>query len=426
MTYKEDKVYEDKQTFKQIFKDNWEGYKNSHRIREVESRDVEKMIDCGDITKGYSEHICPRCKERKKVGLTCKSRFCLSCGRKRIRELSEAIKGRMFRGVLHRHVVLTMPRQLWGIIYNDRSLLKVVADAGALVIDESMNSVKKTKGLKIGIIMVIQTSGRASNFNPHIHLLMTEGGIRSEKWEDANYVDTNILSKKWQYWLLTKLREKLPKTKEKKAIIEECFVKYPKGFIVYAKKEKLRKKDIVGYLIKYVVSPSIAYKRILKYDGKVVRYWYNSRMSKEREVIETSAQEFIERMIQHIPEEGFKMIRYYGLYARNQRKRMKRIIEEHLESEGRIERSQIDVVEILSGHIKYREMMIETFGIDPLRCSKCKEEMILEKIVVGGVTVYDLYECKYNNVEKIPTGEIIDVKMVEEDNRQEELISRAA
>ncbi len=45
--------------------------------------------------------------------------------------------------------------------------------------------------------------------------------------------------------------------------IEEVYQKRKdKGFIVRAKKERIRKKDIVGYLIKYVASPPIALSRI--------------------------------------------------------------------------------------------------------------------------------------------------------------------
>ena len=83
-----------------------------------------------------------------------------------------------------------------------------------------------------------------------------------------SYLEQTLLGKKWQYFLLTALRKHLSKTEKTKSLIDFLFKK--ESFITYAKKEKVRKRDIVNYLIKYVASPPITLKRILKYDGRNV------------------------------------------------------------------------------------------------------------------------------------------------------------
>jgi hypothetical protein len=46
--------------------------------------------------------------------------------------------------------------------------------------------------------------GRAGNYNPHLHFVVSEGGIDREKqWQAVNYFDTKKLRKKWQYEVLT-------------------------------------------------------------------------------------------------------------------------------------------------------------------------------------------------------------------------------
>ena len=106
-------------------------------------------------------------------------------------------------------------------------------------------------------IEVIQTAGRASTWNPHLHLLVTEGRLDKEgSWYDGIYLEYETLRKKWMYNLLTMLKEKMASRRDALEKIEEVYQKRKdKGLIVRAKKERIRKKDIVGYLIKYVASP---------------------------------------------------------------------------------------------------------------------------------------------------------------------------
>ena len=65
---------------KQIFAEQWKKFKTINKVRDVVSKEIEKMLKCLDLREGYSEYCCPTCGERKYVGFTCKSGFCTSCG----------------------------------------------------------------------------------------------------------------------------------------------------------------------------------------------------------------------------------------------------------------------------------------------------------------------------------------------------------
>ena len=59
-------------------------------------------------------------------------------------------------------------------------------------------------------IEVIQTAGRASTWNPHLHLLVTEGRLDKEgSWHNGIYLEYETLRKKWMYNLLTMLKERM-------------------------------------------------------------------------------------------------------------------------------------------------------------------------------------------------------------------------
>ncbi|SHK00368.1 transposase zinc-binding domain-containing protein, partial [Tepidibacter formicigenes] len=71
-----------KVTLKKILQDNWQNFlkKKIKRIPKVIRADVietvEKAMDCGRLEKGYTEYMCLECMESKRVGFTCKSKFC--------------------------------------------------------------------------------------------------------------------------------------------------------------------------------------------------------------------------------------------------------------------------------------------------------------------------------------------------------------
>jgi len=389
-------TYIGKKAFKQIFKDWWPVYEKSCKVRDVEREVVEKAMKCGEPEIGYTQYLCPKCGETKKVPFSCHSRFCISCARLHLEKWIVKIKAMMFKKINHRHVILTTPKEFWGYFKKDRALLKVLSDAGSELIRDILLFYRKKQGIEPGIIAVPQTSGRSLNFNPHLHLLVTEGGLGKDSlWYQLSDIDEGLLGKKWQYFLLIRLKEYLPKTEKIKKLINALF-KEKQRFITHSKKEKKRKKDIVTYLIKYVASPPISLRRILSYDGKNVTYCYQTREGNQRQETTVSALAFINLLIQHIPKKGQKMVRYYGLYARNKVAKMGALIAKairNLNQSGWEEEAEVQPTETSSIPQSFRERMIRYFNKDPAKCSRCGTEMVVEKIVgAGGRVIYNLWD----------------------------------
>ena len=136
-----------------------------------------------------------------------------------------------------------------------------------------------------GYILVLQTNGRSGSYNPHLHIIMTSGGIVPDgrgghSWVTLKYFPYTILHKKWQYHLFRMLQERVP-TREMQAKIDELYRNYPDGLVANIQKGEVPKRirELAKYLAKYVVSPPISVRRIVSYDGKRVRYWYQDHKS---------------------------------------------------------------------------------------------------------------------------------------------------
>ena len=96
-----------------------------------------------------------------------------------------------------------------------------------------------------------------------------------------------------------------------------CYSEHKQGFYVYAKPNLCDPSTIVKYIGRYLGRPVIATSRIDHYDGHSVTFHYN-RHEDDKYIEETlPAIDFIKRLIRHIPEKNFKMLRYGGLYARH-------------------------------------------------------------------------------------------------------------
>lgn len=129
---------------------------------------------------------------------------------------------------------------------------------------------------------------------------------------------------KWQYPVVTGLREALRGDAERRLrrdVLGGMFSRYPSGFECDCMPEKGPVDRLIVYLRKYVSSPPISLRRIESYDGETVTYRYDDH---RRGPVSESLPgvEFIGRMIANLPPKNFRMVRYYGIYARPARKKI--------------------------------------------------------------------------------------------------------
>lgn len=387
----------DRDTFRRIFEDHWEEFKVRHSSYATPYYEdvVQKMLGCGREDGGYIEFRCPRCgKDSRRVAFTCKSCFCLSCGKVYTDEFVAQVSRVLQPGLKYRHMVLTVPEQLRIYFYRDRhegKLLSELMRCGYACLEDVVSKAVRQK-VKIGTIVVIQTHGRSGRYNPHLHIIMTSGGINEEtgKWIELGYFPYEIIHKKWQYHLLKMMKEIVP-TDEMQRLIDVLWKKYPKGLVAHVTKGKVPEqcRGLAKYLAKYVASPPIAVSRIISYTGHEVTYWYKDHQTKGKEVVTVNVLTFIGRMVQHIMPKGFQRIRYYGLQATKTFKKWVEVIKEGLQKVGRVIKG---VYEVVAGK-SYRERYKEMRGRDPLICQHCGCEMDIWKIWHPKYgTIYDEWE----------------------------------
>jgi hypothetical protein len=369
--------------FKQIFIDHWDGFTHVHPRYHTRYYDglVDKMLGCGNPDKmGYIEYRCQHCGQGKHlVSMSCKSSLCLRCAKVYVDDWVSQVSRMLHEGVIYRHIVLTMPEMLRTTFYRQsKDLLSPLMRCGVRCLDDCFSRVSG-KPLTGGYIVVVQTHGRSGQYNPHLHIIATSGGWDQEakQWAHIAYLPYSMLRKKWQWYLLTMLRQTL-QSREINRLIDICYTRYRNGFVTNVQKGDVpsRYQSLARYLAKYVVSPPISLRRIDRYDGQQVTYHYGSHQSKRGEWETVAVYTFIGRMVQHTFSKGFKRIGYYGVQATKTFEKVKGLIQEALAKVKGIVKGAVKIIASLT----YRQRYHQSSGRDPLICPHCHEEMGVWKV----------------------------------------------
>jgi hypothetical protein len=274
--------------------------------------------------------------------------------------------------VTYRHFVLTVPELFRNYFYQHAERLGPLMRSGYACLQDIFQT---TTGipLRIGCIMVIQTFGRSGHFNPHVHVLVTAGGLTPQgTWKPVSFIPYDLMHRKWQYHLLRMLRQYVdgPRIAQD---IDAAWKKYPKGFVAYLQPGKVPPggQGLAQYLAKYVVSPPISVRRIVQYDGATVRYWYEDHQTQAIQHETLPVLRFLGRMVQHLLPKGFQRVRYYGLHSHVQYAAVRGQVEQLLPQRLPPDPNGYRVLP----RKPFQLLFNQTFGRDPLLCPRCRTPM---------------------------------------------------
>lgn len=367
--------------------DNWRQFLlsgHAHQLRPVIISEVEKMLKCRRMENGFATFICLHCGQTRQIAFSCKSKICSRCGKKHTDVWSQQLSEKLLNSS-HRHIILTVSDKLWPYFYNDSKLQKLMLDTASDLIYKLFtdhNPLKKK--IMPGVIFILHPFGDDLESKFHVHALATEGGLLKNKKHNSysknspalsckwvnidSFIDYREIRKRWQYEILTALRKAYPKNRNLNAIIDWCYKQRKNGFVIHAKRTlKNVKRNLLKYLARYVRHPAISNRRILDYNGQYVTFSYKRDGKTYQKKLHKF--EFIKKVVQHIPDRQFKVVRRCGLYSR------------------RADVKYQAACELLSPRPKdqqlpfnWRKNVTDHIGADPLACPDCDNEMVLFKI----------------------------------------------
>ncbi|MDO1451767.1 transposase [Rhodocytophaga aerolata] len=293
---------------------------------------VNQTLCCRTGKLGYHLFKCNGCQQQKYLYHSCKHRFCGNCGSAETHRWAQDLQIKLL-DIAHHHVVFTLPASLRKLAKdNPKTIYDLFFRASSQVLQ---NYLGYKHGLSCGIVSVLHTAGSDLKYHPHLHLIVSGGGLDISTGQQVvlpgNYLCNSAHLKKrfrWQFEKgLVDLYEKGSlRLSGSLALGRSYFLSYLKklngqDWVVSVQPALADKSHIVKYVGRYTKRACLSEYRLASIEAGRISFSYkdykNSKSGeKPKEALMVLPySQFLDRLLQHVPFKGFRMVRYYGLYA---------------------------------------------------------------------------------------------------------------
>jgi hypothetical protein len=168
-------------------------------------------------------------------------------------------------------------------------------------------------GVRIGALAVLHTWTRALLFHPHVHMLVTAGGLASD---GASWVH----SKNPRCLVPVRALSVIFRAKFCAALNQAGWLRFAPSSLwqqkwVVHSQQAGRGDRVLHYLARYVFRIAIANSRIESIEAGKVRFRYTDNRSHQIRHLTLPAIEFIHRFLEHVLPRGATKVRYYGIFS---------------------------------------------------------------------------------------------------------------
>ena len=320
----------------------------------------EDILKCRTPIMGGKVYYCTDCKKHEYSYHSCGNRSCPKCQNDKANIWLEKNK-KLLLPVNHFMVTFTIPAELRAIARSNQKLFYSILFKVSSETMEKLSLDSKYVCGKLGYIGILHTWSRTLIYHPHVHYIVTGGGL-SENQEVWNKSKSNFLFpvKALSKIFKAKFRDLLEK--ENPPLFNSIPIKVWNQAWVVNSIPVGRGEKALKYLAQYVFRIAISNNRIISLKNGVVVFKYKESKTDEWKIMRLKAEEFIRRFLQHVLPSGFVKVRYYGLFASAKRKQLARVREilgcKRLESK------------------KGKPKLKKNF-----KCPQCKKEMIIVSVM---------------------------------------------
>ena len=342
---------------------------------------IYRYLECGDLHFGFARVRCQDCGHEYLLAYSCKRRhFCPSCHQRRVVEFGEWLCTQVLESVPHRQWVFSIPKRLRIYFLFNRKLLAKLSRCAWKVLSAYLKQAVPFDDAVPGAAIAVHTFGEFQQFNPHLHLIVTDGCFLRESttacpgcctFTKALGTTAKDLEELFRYEVLKMLKAE---GKISDAVIENLLSWHHSGFNVYCgptiwPNNDQGLEDLARYIIRACFSQErmtyIADRDTLDGQAKVIYRSKDGRTSKTFEALD-----WLAHMVTHIPNKSEHMVRYYGYYSNKSRGMRKKA--------GTDEQVPALIESDLSSKALRRNwarLIQKIYQIDPLLCPKCLGSM---------------------------------------------------
>lgn len=314
-----------------ILREHGEEFRRRHRLSRRQKTILGRIEDCRTAALGGHKDTCDTCGHVRISYNSCRDRHCPKCQSLKKAEWLHKRKARLLP-VHYFHVVFTLPHKLRALALGNKRLMYSMLFRAAAQTLQAIARDEEHLGAQVGFTAILHTWGQDLRFHPHLHCVVTGGGLSEDRtrWVSARanfFLSVKVLGKLFRGKFLAALKaaysegklsfgkstEAYEDPKVWKRLLDEL---YRLKWVVYAKRPFGGPENVFRYLGRYTHRVAISNHRIVSLEaGKVSFHYRDYADGQKKKLLTLDALEFLRRFTLHILPPRFVRIRHYGLLA---------------------------------------------------------------------------------------------------------------
>jgi hypothetical protein len=302
---------------------------STHALSREQKRVLTDIGNCRTAVLGGHLDRCDACGYEHPSYNSCRNRHCPKCQALAQEKWIAEQRTRMLDG-RYFHVVFTLPSELRPLAaFSPRAVYDALFHAaGRTLLEFGESRLSAT----IGATLVLHTWTRELHFHPHVHAIVTGGGLSLDgtSWQKGHRAflfPIQAMSRVLRGKMIHELREAHRRgcftgfndfdDHEGFARLVRTIAKLP--WIVYAKESFSNGEHVLQYLGRYTHRVALSNRRLLDVTSERVTF-----RTKGDGIASVPPVEFLRRFVRHVLPDGFHKIRHVGLHAGGPKRRLAR------------------------------------------------------------------------------------------------------
>ena len=282
------------------------------RLLPSQARVLRDLAACRTAYFGGQLTQCDHCDAQVVRYHSCGNRHCPTCHRPRTERWLETQRAQLVPCPYY-FVTFTLPCNLRALAFAHQRVVYGVLMRSAAAALQRLAADPRYVGARLGCLAVLHTWTRAMRYHPHVHLLVTAGGLSADgtQWiapkNPAFLVPVQALSVIFRAKVCAGLR--------RAGLLDQV----PPGiwstpWVVHAQPAG-RGQRVLDYLGRYVFPIAIANSRLEQVTADDVTFRYRDNRTQEVRRVTLTGVEFLDRFLRHVLPRGCAKVRYYGLWS---------------------------------------------------------------------------------------------------------------
>ena len=282
-------------------------------------RAMQDIEQCRTAKLGGQLYYCDNCKAQRYSYHSCKNRHCPKCQNQQANEWLKE-QSELLLPTHHFLVTFTLPAELRALARSHQQMIYHLLFRASAAALQSLAQDPRFVGARLGMVGVLHTWTRQLLYHPHVHYLVTGGGLSDDgRWRSSRK-DFLVPVKALSPIFRAKFRDELKKT-ELFSLVDSHV--WRKDWVVHS--EPVGSGEAAfKYLAPYIFRVALSNGRLCSLHNGQVTFAYKESSTDQPRRCTLTAQEFIRRFLQHVLPNRFIKVRYYGLLSPAQRQRLRK------------------------------------------------------------------------------------------------------